>query len=406
MTQAPYNEHSAEQSEARPEAYPEAQPGRTPLRRVILTTGGTGGHIFPALAVAEELRRRDPEAVIGFIGGAYGSEADLAVRAGLDFVALPVRGVFGRGIKAVGALFRMLISVHKAKGLIRRFGPQVVVGFGGYAGFPAVFAAPYTMTPSAIHEQNARPGVANKRLRTTANRIFLSLPDEARAFPPEKTVLTGNPVRAAIVEAGEYARARPRAWSRNLLIMGGSQGAAAINTHILEILPDLHLAGVNILHQTGAADLERVRKGYAQAGVSEARVEGFIEDMAAAYEWADLVVCRAGATSVAELAVAGKPSVLIPFPQATHNHQLFNARLLEKEGAALVVEQAVLAEANLGKRLPELLADTPRLEAMSAAALALARPKAAADLVDQLEMLAYAGRWSRSVSPKEKKRAQ
>jgi len=358
------------------------------LQRVLLTTGGTGGHIFPALAVVEELRRRSSDTAIAFIGGTYGPEADLAVRAGLDFAALPVRGIFGHGFKALGGGFRMLAGIGKAMKLIRHFNPQVVIGFGGYAAFAAVFAASLSKRPCAIHEQNAIPGAANKLLAKRVNKVFISLPDASKAFKAEKTTLTGNPVRASIVELGRYLLDHPRPHNANLLIMGGSQGASAVNTHILEILPALRAAGVRIWHQTGIADCERIRRGYVLAGMEEARVEGFINNIDEAYAWANLAVCRAGATSVAELAIAGLPSLIIPFPQATHNHQLFNARQLEQAGAAILVEQKNLAAADLGRLLPQLLSDRSYLEAMSRAARELAVPLAAQALVNELEALA------------------
>ncbi len=369
------------------------------MRRIILTTGGTGGHIFPALAVAEEITRRHPKARILFMGGQYGPEADLAARAGLEYVGLPVRGVLGRGLRAVTAAGAMGLGVWRAVSVVRRFDPDMVVGFGGYAAFAGVLAARLCGRPAAIHEQNAIPGLTNRLLGHVAQRVFLSLPDTAGAFPARRCVATGNPVRAAIVAAGAAAaendKALRSAHSRRLLVMGGSLGARAINDAVVAALPALRDAGVELWHQTGVADWERVRAGYKQAGISEARVEAFIDDVASAYTWADLVLCRAGATSVAELAVAGKPSVLVPFPFATHNHQWHNARHIADAGAALVVEQkdivpgadgkSAVAPMSLNRVLAELLADSQRLADMSRAARSMGRPQAAAAVVDGME---------------------
>lgn len=371
------------------------------MQRIILTTGGTGGHIFPALAVAEEITRRHPRARILFLGGRYGPEADLAARAGLEYAGLPVRGVMGRGLRSAVAAGAMALGVWRAVSVLRRFDPDITVGFGGYAAFAGVLAARLCRRPAAIHEQNAIPGLTNRLLSHVVQRVFLSLPDPAGVFPADRCVVTGNPVRAAIAAAGAAVVAAGPAGSahrRRLLVMGGSLGAQAVNEAVLAALPRLHDAGVELWHQTGAADWERVRTGYTRAGISEARVEAFIDDVAAAYTWADLVLCRAGATSVAELAVAGKPAVLVPFPAAVRNHQVHNARHVAASGAALVVEQKELASGpggepavDLDRVLVELLADRERLARMGRAARAMGRPHAAAAVVDGMERI-LAGR--------------
>lgn len=363
------------------------------MQRVILTTGGTGGHIFPALATAEELRRRYPAVSILFLGSATGPEADLAAQAGLEFAALPVRGVLGRGVRAVGALVGMMRGISKAGGIMRRVQPQVVVGFGGYAAFAGLAAARLRGIPTAVHEQNSIPGLANRVCGKFARRIFISLPDERGAFDPAKTVTIGNPVRASIAALAATPLKGKMDFGRRVLVMGGSQGAKAINDAVLANLPALLASGLTLWHQTGRADVDRVREAYRKAGAEGMRVEAFIQDMAAAYAWADMALCRAGATSVAELTCAALPAVFIPFPYATHDHQMHNARQLAAAGMADVLEQKELSgpkgdAALLGRYLTTLL-DTPeRLMEMSAAARALARPNAAADLVDELEKLA------------------
>lgn len=355
------------------------------MKRVLLTTGGTGGHIFPALAVAEEITRQYPEAEILFVGGQYGPESEIVQAHGIRFESLPVRGVLGRGLKAPVALLAMAYGVFKGIGLVGRFNPDVVIGFGGYAAFAAVLAAKLREKPCAIHEQNSVPGMANRLLAKIADRIFISFPDLNEFFLQRKTVLAGNPVRKDIAAVAAKRKGTDRTVTRRLLVMGGSLGARAINQAVIAMLPALKDAGVEIIHQTGKADFETVRKAYDEAGVT-ARVEAFIGDMAGVYEWADLALCRAGATSVFELAAAGVPAVFVPYPFATHDHQSANARYLADKGAALLVPQTELTVADenvqqLGRKIIELLADEEGLHAMAVATRKLARPEAAAAIV-------------------------
>ena len=353
------------------------------MERTILTTGGTGGHIFPALAVAEQLRRRYPGIEVLFVGSQYGPEGALAEKAGLEFVGLPVRGFLGRGIKAVGAAAGMARALVRATALIRRFRPQVVVGFGGYAAFAPVLAARLYGIPTAVHEQNAVAGVSNRILSRFAGRVFLSLPG-TEGFAVEKCVVTGNPVRRSVVEVGMRPRPETR---RHLLVMGGSQGARALNEFMLKALPQMRAADVEIRHQTGARDEDRVRDAYMTAGYAGSCVEPFITDMAAAYDWADLVLCRSGATSVAELAAAGVPSVLVPFPHATHDHQTCNARFLAACGAALLVPEKDLAALDVAGMLIRLFDEPETLRRMGQAARFRALPDAAARVVEELALL-------------------
>jgi UDP-N-acetylglucosamine--N-acetylmuramyl-(pentapeptide) pyrophosphoryl-undecaprenol N-acetylglucosamine transferase len=352
------------------------------MNRVVLTTGGTGGHIFPALAVAEEIRSRHPDVRILFVGGSQGPEGRLAGEAGLEFAALPVRGVLGRGLRSVGALFLLGCSVVRALLLLSRFKPDVILGFGGYAGFAAVQAGSLMRIPTAIHEQNSVPGVCNRILAQRVDKVLVSFSGQRERFQGADVVHTGNPVRKAI----RALREQRRAPGRNLLVLGGSQGAQAINEAVVEALPALKAQDVRIRHQTGPARFEEVRKAYARV-YPEAEVEPFIADMAAAYKEADLVLARAGATTIAELTVAGKPSVLVPFPYATHNHQFGNAKQLEEAGAAMTVVQSCLSEVRLGNMIGDLLSMPEKLEEMAAASGRLGRPDAARHVVDQLEEL-------------------
>ena len=351
------------------------------IRRLVITTGGTGGHIFPALAVAAEVRRRDPEAQVLFLGGS-GPEGELARKAGLSFEALPASGVLGMGVKALLATVWVSKGVILATRALRRFEPQAVIGFGGYAGFCPVLAAALLGLPTAVHEQNSVPGITNRILGKLVRRVFVSFDNTDGQFPAAKVVRTGNPVRAEI-----NAVDRAPGQGRNLLVLGGSQGAKPLSDLVVAALPQLQAARVNILHQAGKIDVERIREAYRAAGADEGQVHGFVEDMAGAYAWADLALCRAGASTIFELAATGTPSVLVPFPFAAHDHQRVNAKALEALGAAILADQKDLTGAILAELVLGLLGDAARLGAMSRAARAFARPDAAALIVDGLEGL-------------------
>lgn len=355
---------------------------RPVINRLVVATGGTGGHIFPALAVAAEVRRRNPLAEILFLGG-HGPEGALAEKAGVRFKALPASGVLGRGLKGLLSAVWVSRGVVLAARALRRFSPDVVVGFGGYAGFCPVLAATLLRLPTAVHEQNSVPGVTNRILGKLVRRVFVSFDDRLGCFPAVKVVRTGNPVRAEITQVereGFGAR-------RNLLVLGGSQGARAVNTAVVAALPRLLAARVNILHQTGAADEARIREAYAKAGADPTNVFGFIEGMRGAYAWADLALCRAGASTIFELAATGTPSVLVPFPFAAHDHQRVNARHLADLGAAVLLDQGEMTAQSLADLVIGLLGDPARLSAMSREARTFARPEAAALIVDGLEEL-------------------
>ena len=368
--------------------------------RVILTTGGTGGHIFPALAVAEVLQAQGVDCL--FVGSQYGSEAEWAARAGVEFVGLPVRGVVGRGVRAVTALAGLIFAVIKAVKLLRRYKPDVVAGFGAYASFAPLCAAVLCRVPIVLHEQNMYPGMVNKLFGRRARRVCLSMPGTRyvapRAFPRARSVWTGNPVRAALLRVRDTDVAVPH--PPRLLVVGGSQGAKAVNSVILAGLPRLIEAGVELRHQTGKQDYERVAAGYAAFGYHSAMVTPFIEDMAEAYAWADLVLCRAGATTVAELFITGKPALFIPFPYAANDHQTSNARAVCDAGAGVMITEKELAEKDAIGTLLLLLRDEDQLAIMSKAALERSRPKAAAHVARAI-MKAARKQW-RSAAPSER----
>jgi len=356
------------------------------LDRVILTTGGTGGHIFPALAVATELALRNKGVDIMFMGGP-GPEGDMARKHGLKFQELPASGIMGRGVPGIlSGLGWLGTGIPKAMAAVWAFKPDAVIGFGGYAGFCPVLAAKLLGIPTAVHEQNSVPGVANKVLGKLVKRIFLSFPDTLGAFPSYTTYLTGNPVRPEIIKA--EVRRRGRMPGKRVLVLGGSQGARPINDAVIPALPKLVESGITLVHQTGKADYARVRAAYEVAGADTTQVREFIEDMGTEYATCDLAVCRAGASTVFEIAAAGVPAIFVPFPQATHDHQTMNAKAMVDLGAAELIPQSVLTGDGLAGAVGRLLDDTGRLSTMEEAARGFAKPTAAADIVAGLEGLA------------------
>jgi UDP-N-acetylglucosamine--N-acetylmuramyl-(pentapeptide) pyrophosphoryl-undecaprenol N-acetylglucosamine transferase len=353
------------------------------MKRLLLATGGTGGHIFPALAVAEEIRAVSPECDILFMGGS-GPEGEMARKAGLRFMRLPVSGVLGRGIKSIAAMGKMAFALAVALHEVQRFQPEVAAGFGGYAGFCPVLAAWIRGFPTCLHEQNSAPGAANRLLGKFVRRVCVSFEQSKQHFPASKTIRTGNPVRTAIVDARD-----PDRRGRRLLVVGGSQGARDLNSAVVAALPQLKAAGVLITHQAGPKDLDRVRAGYADQGWDPQAVVPFIEDMAGTYAQADLAVTRAGASTIFELAAAGVPSLLVPFPFATHDHQSKNAEALAQAGGAQVLAQNEAEEKLAGEALA-LLDDPKRLSAMARAAKNFSTPHAARDVAMEIEALAEA----------------
>ncbi len=351
-----------------------------------MTTGGTGGHIFPALAVAEALRASNDVQLL-FMGSLYGPEKRLAEQAGIDFVGLDVRGVLGHGIRAVQSLGKVMLAMPKALSVVRSFAPDCTAGFGGYASFAPILASRILGIPAVLHEQNAVAGLTNRMMAKLCTTICVSLP-ETEGFGKRPLVHTGNPVRACLFQAGKEKRSFER---RHLLVLGGSQGAHALNVLVMNLLPALKEAGVQILHQTGTRDYAEVAACYERCGMESCTVSAFVDDMESAYAWADLGLTRAGASTVAELCATGLPALLVPYPHAAHDHQTFNARALEKSGAAMLFEQKSLTEDKILATVTDLFAKPERLHKMSQAALSLAQPEAARKVAMQLEE-AQAGR--------------
>ena len=359
--------------------------------RVIVAGGGTGGHLFPGIAVARELLQRLPEAIVTFAGTARGIEARVIPREGFELDVIRSAGLKGTspGALARGLLLLPLGGLDAWRILSKR-SPDVVIGVGGYASGPVVLAAAARRIPTLLMEQNAVPGLTNRTLAHVVDAAAVTF-DETVTYFGRRGFVTGNPVRGEFFEdtAGGQPTVQGGATAPRVLIFGGSQGAHAINMAMVEAAPKLaaHAGGLAITHQTGERDLARVREAYETAGL-EARVEPFLFAMHREVIAADFVVSRAGATSIAELTAASKPALLIPLPTAADDHQRRNAEVLARAGAAEVIEQKTLTGAALADRIIALATDAPRRAAMATAARALARPDATAAIADKVLELA------------------
>lgn len=361
--------------------------------RLVICGGGTGGHLFPGIAVADGVLARWPQSEIMFIGaGRRIDSRALAAKpyrlASLVGSGLKGASLFGK-IKALALVAR---GLGQAVGLLRRFRPEVVLGVGGYVTGPVLLAARLLGIRTCIHEQNAIPGLTNRLLGRIVDRVFLSLPGSERFFPAAKAMLTGNPVRESLLAAREPAAALEAGGAiPHILVLGGSQGAHRVNMLMIEAVGRLAAAGyrVSITHQSGEADLAMVKAAYEKMGAAvRAEAQAFIEEMGAAYRRADLVVARAGATTLAELTMLGKAALLIPYPFAADDHQRANAEVLTWAGAARMALEGELTPAELADRLKELLADRDGLARMGKQAATLARPEAVAKIIDECLLLA------------------
>jgi UDP-N-acetylglucosamine--N-acetylmuramyl-(pentapeptide) pyrophosphoryl-undecaprenol N-acetylglucosamine transferase len=339
---------------------------------MIVAGGGTGGHLFPGLAVAEAVLSEG--GTVLFIGSRHGIESRVIPSTRFPFVALPMRALRGRGLRGLWDLaWQLPASLLGAWRAIASFRPDVVVGVGGYASAAVVLAAWLQRVPNVLLEQNAHPGLANRWLARFAGRVCTTFIEAAVFFPPGRATLTGNPVRKLVARGG------PSQSGFTLLIFGGSQGAHRLNMAATEAasLFAQRVPGLRVVHQTGEKDAEWVRRRYEEADIP-AEVLPFIDDMGSAYGRADLLICRAGATTVAEITALGKAAILVPYPFAADDHQRANAEVLVRHGAAEMILDRDLTGTLLVERVAALAADRARLQAMAAAAHRLAVPDAAA----------------------------
>lgn len=345
--------------------------------RYLFAGGGTGGHIFPALAIAQRAQQSDPDAQVLFVGTRRGIESRVVEPQGFAIRYVDFSGFAGQKLlRKLVVLGKLVASTRQALKILAEFNPDVVVGVGGYASLPILVAAALRRIPVVLHEQNAIAGLANRVAALWAGRICVSLAQGADAFSGKAVVLTGNPVRQELFACRPWAGEEPQ-----LLVFGGSQGAAAINDALLAALPEVikQVPTLKIVHQSGAQSYEQVVAQYAHCGFTNVEVLPFIEDMPRVYAASQLVVCRSGATTIAELAACGRPAILVPFPQAAADHQTSNAQAMVAEGAALLIPQQYLGE-RLGASIIELLHQPDKLQYMGNRARRLGA-KGAADLI-------------------------
>jgi UDP-N-acetylglucosamine--N-acetylmuramyl-(pentapeptide) pyrophosphoryl-undecaprenol N-acetylglucosamine transferase len=355
-------------------------------RRLVIAGGATGGHLFPGIAVAQAFRARCTDNQVLFVNAGRDLEVRVLTQTGWEYRVIDIEGIKGRTLwRQIAAGVKIPKAVWSAARVLRSFRPDIVLGVGGYSAGPVVVAAWVMGIATALHEQNRLPGTTNKWVGRLVDRIYLSFQDDDRRFNARKVLVTGNPVRDEILNlepapAGDVA-------GFTVLIIGGSQGAHAINEAVVTALPHLkQTAGLRMIHQTGPTDEEPVRRAYAESGM-EALVQAFYNDIADQYRQADLIIARAGATTVAETTAIGKPAIFIPFPHATDDHQTHNARALVAAGAAELIRQEDLNGEMLASRIIWHAQNRSQLARMAANARALGRPGAAAAIVDDIYAL-------------------
>jgi len=348
--------------------------------RVIIAAGGTGGHIFPGVAIAREFRRRDSSTEILFVGTARGLETKIVPREGFDLELISVGALKGVSLfERIKSLAGLPMSLVAALRILKRFKPNVVIGVGGYSSGPTLLMAALWRLPTMVVEPNAMPGFTNRVLARFVNAAALSFADAQKYFG-SRGVVTGNPVRQNFARLGRKERGE----TLNVLIFGGSQGARAINSAMTAALPLLaaRKGRLAITHQTGEPDFDAVRSAYSSAGFDSAGVIPFIHDMADQFERADVLICRSGATTAAEVAAAGKAAIFVPFPFATDDHQRRNAEAFERVGAGRMILQKDLTPARLAAELNQLMEHPEEIDRMEESSRKLGRVDSTERAVD------------------------
>ncbi len=363
------------------------------LHSVVISGGGTGGHIYPALAIADEIKRRYPDCKINFVGAEGRMEMEKVPAAGYPIQGLWITGIERKILSKKNLLFpfRIISSLAKAGKILKQHQPQIAVGVGGFASGPLLYKAAGRNIPTLIQEQNSFPGITNKLLAKKALRICTGFPDMERWFPKERITITGNPLRSGMLqiegkrnEAITHFELDPN--KKTLFIMGGSLGARSMNDATQKAIEQWGENNIQVLWQTGKRFFESNDAFVKEAGYTHVKVLGFIDRMDLAYAAADCIVSRAGAMSISELAIVGKPTIFVPSPHVSEDHQTKNARsLTDRNAALLVADKDVLEE--LGQTAQELLLNAELRAALSAAIKAQARPNAASDVVDEIEKL-------------------
>lgn len=361
--------------------------------KVMITGGGTGGHTSPAVAVIEELKRRDPQLLLQWVGKNNSMEERVAAQQQVPFRSVPVEGwtraksprIILTGLKLVWSIFRVWFY-------LKVFRPQVVFGVGGYVSLPAIWVAQRMGIHTVLHEQNKRLGLANRLCASRASRLLLSFPDTVGNFSADKAVVVGNPVRAAFMNPQDKKQARETLGLRTnvpvVLVIGGSQGAHTINESMATVVHDFGTDEAQFIWGAGKSEAIQMRLR-AEGAAANTQVHAFIDDMATVCAAADIIVSRAGASTTAELAVLGKASILIPYPHAADNHQEHNARAFETAGAAVLLLDGECNGKSLGGLVRELLADQNCLNEMGKAAKALAKPMATETIAETIMELVH-----------------
>ncbi len=371
--------------------------------RMLVTGGGTGGHIYPALAIARGIREKYPGAEILYVGTARGMEADIVPKEGFAFQAVTVEGLPRRiSPRALVTFGKSLLGIKQAFALLKSFSPDVVIGTGGYVCGPVVLAAALSKIPTLIHEQNAYPGITNKLLARMVSRIMVTFPESVKYFSSQNHItVTGLPIRPDILTAVRETGVKRLGLAGdkfNLLVFGGSRGARSINKAMVEVAG--YFAGrtdLQIILVTGMPGHEETLTELAAAGISldksgNIMVKPYLYHMEDALAAADLVVCRAGAATLAEITALGLPAILIPYPYAAENHQEYNARALTGREAAVLIKDSELTGVLLRQTINKLLADRPLLAKMAAASLAIGRPQALAEIIKNVDEVLHCGR--------------
>ncbi len=355
--------------------------------RVLITGGGTGGHVFPGIALAEEFSTRHHENEVLFVGTERGIEREAVPRAGYPIEFIEVVGLKRKGVLGLArGLLRLPRALFQALGIVRRYRPGIVIAVGGYASGPVALAAWLLRVPVVVQEQNALPGLTTRVVSRFARRIFVAFEAARSHLPARKVLLTGNPIRQALME--NFLRPtppRPADAAPGLLVFGGSQGARALNEALVGAVGQLRarFPNLKVVHQTGEREHDTVVAAYREAGLLETvDVRPFIHEMSEAYADCDVVVCRAGATTLAEITVCKKASILVPFPFAADDHQTVNAKALADAGAAVLLPQGELTPERLAGEVAGLLGDAGRRKAMERAAGLMGHPEAAREIAD------------------------
>ncbi len=363
--------------------------GETGVKTLMVGGGGTGGHIYPAIAIAREYVARDQNRRAVFVGTERGLEKTIVPKAGFPLEFISVGGLKGKvGLDLVRNIVRLPLGFVQAFRLVGRYQPSVVLGVGGYSSGPLLLAAVLRGVPTIIHEQNAFPGLTNRLLARFVKKVDVAFAEAAPRMKRTDAVVTGNPVRA------EFFSVKPRPEARGprtrLLIFGGSQGSHILNDAMTGALLFLSRLKdrLDIVHQTGANELQKVQSAYRTSGAfPNARVVAYLDPIVDEIAAADLVVSRAGAMTIGELAAIGRPAIFVPFAAATNNHQELNARVVERAGGGIVITEAELTPEKLGAAINEIISNPDRTRQMGAAARSLAKPDATKKIVDSIESI-------------------